>query len=397
MLDLRRLVLNGELFRSPSDAGRMEAFIPPAGRENHAANMVELPNGDLLCVWFAGSTEGRADINIAMSRLPAGEARWTTPVWVADDPVRSQQNPLLFLAPSGGLWLLCTAQDTRGVTKEEWNKKVAAGEAQGSYGMQWTAVIRGRLSQDNGHTWGPAYTFSGKPGSFCRNPMLVMSNGNWLFPMYYSLRGTGHGDDYTVMRISEDQGQIWSEHPVPQSRGRVHASVIELGDGRLVAFFRSRAADRIYVSRSSDYGRTWTAPERTVLPNNNASIQAVKLASGHIGIVFDNVSVNDDPAKTIWPRERYPLTVAISEDEGETWPYMRHIDTSDDFCGEKNRHLNRKVAYPCILQTRDELIHIAYSYRDRQCIKYIRVSEHWIRDRVDALFSPIGEVDSPWG
>jgi predicted neuraminidase len=379
------MVTDGRLFRSPADGGRIEAYIPPMGQENHAANMVELPNGDLLCVWFAGTGEGIGDVNIAMSRLPANEARWTQPVWVSEDSTRSEQNPLLFLAPDGKLRLFYTAQETRGCSREEWRRRVAAGEASGGYTMQWTAVIRCRASQDGGHTWGPVETFSSAPGSFCRQPMVVLSNGDWLFPMYYSLRAAGHGDDHTVMRISEDQGKSWNEYPVPQSRGRVHASVVELSSGRLVAFFRSRAADRIYVSRSADYGRTWSVPERTVLPNNNASIQARKLTSGHIAIIFNQFSANDDAERTVWPRQRYPVTVAISENEGQTWPYMRHVDTGDDFCGEANVHLNRRCAYPCILQTRDDAIHIGYSYRGRQCIKYVRIIEDWIREQCDLV------------
>ena len=387
VLDLRSMVADGVLFRSPTDGHRIEAFIPPMGRENHASNMVELPNGDLLCVWFSGTGEGISDINIAMSRLPHNEAQWSAPVWVSEDATRSEQNPMLFSAPDGKVWLFYTAQETRRCSREEWRRRVAAGEAEGGYMMQWTAEIRCRVSKDGGYTWGPVEVFSEKPGSFCRQPMVVMSNGDWLFPMYYSLEAAGHGDDYTVMRISEDQGQTWEEYPVPQSRGRVHASVVELSSGRLVAFFRSRAADRIYVSRSGDYGRTWTVPERTLLPNNNASIQATKLASGSIAIIFNNTSGGDDPTKTVWPRQRYPVTVAISEDEGETWPYMRHIDTGDDFCGEGNVHLNRRCAYPCVLQTRDGLIHIGYSYRNRQCIKYVRITEDWIRDQRDSLFA----------
>jgi predicted neuraminidase len=357
------------------------------GRENHASNMVELSNGDLLCVWFAGTGEGISDVNIALSRLPADKARWSEPVWVSEDSTRSEQNPLLFSAPDGKLWLFYTAQETRGCSREEWRRRIAAGEAQGGYGMQWTAMIRCRVSEDNGYTWGPVRTFAGKPGSFCRQPMVVMGNGDWLFPMYYSLEAAGHGNDYTVMLISEDQGATWGEYPVPQSRGRVHASVVELAEGRLVAFYRSRAADRIYVSQSADYGRTWTVPERTALPSNNASIQARKLDSGKIALIYNNVSANDDPDKTVWPRQRYPVTVAISEDEGETWPYMRHVDTGDDFCGAANVHLNRRCAYPCLLQTRDGAIHIGYSYRNRQCIKYVRITEDWIRDRHDLLFA----------
>jgi predicted neuraminidase len=386
VLDLRSLVRNGVLFRSPDDGHRIEAFIPAMGHENHASNMVELPNGDLLCVWFAGSGEGMSDIKVAMSRLPYNEAQWTRPVQLSADPSRSEQNPMLFYAPDNKLWLFYTAQETRGCSKSEWNQKVAAGEAEGSYTMQWTSEIRCRVSEDDGHTWGPVKVFSKKPGSFCRQPMIVMSNGDWLFPMYYSLPGKGHGDDYTVMRISEDQGRSWQEYQVPESRGRVHASVLELANGRLVAFFRSRAADRIYMSRSEDYGRTWTGPTRTVLPNNNASIQVVKLNNGTIAIIFNNFSVNEDPDATIWPPERYPVTVAISEDEGKTWPYRRHVDTGDDFCGEKNIHLNRRCAYPSIIQTRDGAIHIGYSYRNRQCIKYVRFAAEWVKDQLDYLY-----------
>ena len=300
VLDLKRLVVDGTLFRSPADGNRVEAYIPSMGQENHAASMAELPNGDLVCAWFAGSAEGTGDISIALARLPRGASRWTTPVWVSDDPTRSEQNPVLFPTPDGKLWLLYTAQETRGGTWEAWERRRAAGEVQGSDTMQWTAIIRRRISHDNGQTWGPVETFMGKPTSFCRQPMVTLSNGDWLFPMYYSiLDESAHGNDYTVMQISEDQGQTWTEYAVPRSNGRVHASVVELANGRLVAFFRSRAADRIYLSRSNDYGRTWTAPERTALPNNNASIQARKLASGNIALVFNHFSANDDPARTM--------------------------------------------------------------------------------------------------
>jgi predicted neuraminidase len=76
------------------------------------------------------------------------------------------------------------------------------------------------------------------------------------------------------------------------------------------------------------------------------------------------------------------VTIALSEDEGATWPIMRDVDMSDGFRGERNRDLNRRCEYPVVLQTRDGAIHMAYSYRDRQCIKYVRVTEDWIRQDV---------------
>jgi len=93
------------------------------------------------------------------------------------------------------------------------------------------------------------------------------------------------------------------------------------------------------------------------------------------------------------------VTVAISEDSGETFPWMRHVDSSDGFFGARNEHLNRRCAYPCIIQTRDGMVHMAYSYRDRQCIKYVRVSEDWFVDRLDYLYGAPehpGEVGVPF-
>jgi predicted neuraminidase len=122
-----------------------------------------------------------------------------------------------------------------------------------------------------------------------------------------------------------------------------------------------------------------------VLPSNNSSTQAIQLASGSIAMVYNHFRANDDPDAVVWPRERYPLTVALSDDGGRTWPFMRHIDTGDNFAGEQNRSLNRRCSYPSIVQTRDGLIHVAYSYRRRQCIKYVRFTEEWIRDQLDWL------------
>lgn len=389
ILDIGQLVSNGQLFRPDTDRDRIEAYLPPMGRENHGSNLMELPNGDLLCVWFGGDKEGAQNVSIALSRLSLNATQWTTPVFVSDDPTRSDQNPVLFVTPEGKLWLLYASQQSQGQTPESWADKFSDGKLQGIHWNQWTSVIRRRVSEDNGHTWGPMETIFDQPGSFCRNRMEILSNGNWLFPMYYSKRdGEGvYGNDVSVMQISADNGQSWTEVPIPGSRGRVHPTVIELSPGRLVSFFRSRSADRIYVSHSNDFGRTWTEATRTELPNNNASIQAVKLASGNIALAFNHLSLNDDPVKTVWSNDRYPLTIALSEDEGRTWPYMRHIDTSDGFFGQANKSLNRSLAYPSIMQSRDGRIHISYSYLDRQCIKYVCVQEDWIRDSRSRLFS----------
>ena len=390
IIDLWEQVAAGQLFRSHADQDRVEAYIPPAGQENHAPNFAVLPNGDLLCAWFAGEREGMSRIRPVLARLPARGAQWSRPVDITLDETRSQQNPVLFVEPGGRLRVFFTAQETRGCSPQEWEARVARGEAEVPFILQGTAVIRQRISDDGGATWGPVSTPFDQPGSFCRQPLLVMSNGEWLFPMYYSHDDeTAHLNDFSVVQISADQGRTWAEYPVAGSRGMVHASIVELVPGRLTAFFRSRSADRIYISRSADYGRAWSPPEPTLLPNNNASIQALCLASGRVAVVFNRFSARHTPAagKAVWPQERYPVAIALSEDGGETWPWVRDIDMGDGFRGWRHAHLNRQDAYPCIAQTGDGMIHAAYSYRGRQCIKYVRFAERWVIDGQNGLQS----------
>ena len=92
------------------EMGTAEARIPNGGyRSGHGPALLELPNGDLLCVWFAGSFEGNADVHIVCSRLEKDSGSWTEPVDVSNDPLRSEQNPSLFYGPDGAAWCMYTA------------------------------------------------------------------------------------------------------------------------------------------------------------------------------------------------------------------------------------------------------------------------------------------------
>ncbi len=49
-------------------------MLPSSCPQNHAANLLPLPDGSLLCVWFGGTQEGIADISVWGSRLAPGSA-----------------------------------------------------------------------------------------------------------------------------------------------------------------------------------------------------------------------------------------------------------------------------------------------------------------------------------
>lgn len=372
---------------------RSEAYLPSDCVQSHASNIMPLNNGDLLCVWFSGTQEGIPDISIYMSRLNKGEAEWSAPRKISDDPTRSEQNPILFPAQDGKLWLIYTAQKS---------------------GNQDTAIVRYRVSSDLGYTWGPVATLFDTPGTFVRQPVVVLDNGEWLIPVFYCVTSPGKkwvGDhDYSAVKISADQGQSWSEYVVPGSVGCVHMNVVKLADGTLLALYRSRWADHIYMSHSDDNGRTWTEPVPSELPNNNSSIQLTKLHNGHLALVYNQMSaancterrtslyddiedeeetateqpvnIESDPnqKRAFWGAPRAPMTIAISADGGKSWPYLRNLEVGDGYAMTNNskEQLNREYSYPSVKQTPDGNIHVTYTYF-RQRIKYVCVTEDWIK------------------
>lgn len=387
--DVVTIQRTGQIQVNPQDPEREDSYLPSECNQNHAANILPLPNGDLLCVWFGGTQEGIADISIYMSRLAKGENHWSPADKLSEDPTRSEQNPILFLAPDQTLWLIYTAQVS---------------------GNQDTAIVRYRQSQDMGHTWSPIATLLDKPGTFVRQPPVVLDNGDWLLPVFYCDVKPGEkwagNYDTSGIKISSDQGKTWADHPIPDSLGCVHMNIVPLKNGQLMALYRSRWADNIYQSYSTDGGRHWTKPVATELPNNNSSIQATTLENGHIALVYNHMSragaterrlslydeieddgqtsqskeipIDSEAKMAFWGAPRAPMSLAISTDNGKSWAYRRDLEVGDGYCMTNNStdKRNREFSYPSIKQGTDGKLHIAFTYF-RQAIKYVCVDESW--------------------
>ena len=361
------------------EMGTIEARIPNGGyRSGHGPALLELPNGDLLCVWFAGSFEGNADVHIVCSRLEKDSEAWTEPVDVSGDPERSEQNPSLFYGPDGAAWCMYTAQLDRQAGKDN---------------MQFTSVVRCQKSTDGGRTWGPYETVFPEEGTFCRQPIQILSNGRWIFSNWLCTDSAeGLSGDPTAFRISDDQGKTWRTVMMPESHGHVHANVVELEPGHLVAFMRNREAYRIHRSESFDYGETWSEPKPTPLPNNNSSISAIKLQSGRVAIAYNPTCTPDpQPGKAAWPGLRCPVAVALSEDGGLTFPIIRWMERGEGYIGDENKTNNKQYEYPYLMQTKDGMIHLAYAAWTRDAMKYVRFTEEDVlgekRERV-GLYNP---------
>jgi predicted neuraminidase len=219
-----------------------------------------------------------------------------------------------------------------------------------------------------GATWSTPEPFYTLPGALDRNRIIPALNGNDLiFPCYNS---TPIPSSF-ILRLSSRMS-ILSHTDIKQSDYLIQPTVIRLpNSSQLRAFFRDKRGEWIYYADSNDDGSTWTIPKPTSLPNNNAAIEAYVLKSGAVIISFDNCHATN--------KVRTPLTVALSYDNGITWPYHRdiqaHYDDNATYAGE--------FSYPSILQSfwsdsDDNDIHIVYTY-NRLTIKYRRFNEKWIK------------------
>lgn len=377
------LTPDGQIYIN-DNMGTVEAMLPTGGYQTaHAPTILEMPDGDLLLAWFAGSFEGGTDINIICSRLPKGADQWEEPVTVSNDPERSDQNPSLFLGPDGAAWAMYTSQ---------------LGRKPGVDNMQFTSQVRLQKSFDNGKTWSDYETIFPEEGTFARQPIQVLSNGRWIYGNWICRESPdGLAGDPSAFKISDDQGKTWKHVDMPNSRGKVHPNVVELEDGHLVAFMRSRLADNIYMSESKDYGDTWSEPWPTVLPNNNSGISSIKLKSGRICIAYNHSSCPEAVKNgSAWPGLRCPVTVALSEDGGKTFPLIRTMELGEGYIGDENKANNRQYEYPYICQGADGRLHLAFAYQTRRGVKWMSFTEEDVMGKVrgDSVYNPTsGEVD----
>lgn len=336
------------------------ALIPTGGKNTaHAPALIETEDGGLLCAWFAGSFEGSGDISIAVSKLDPETQVWSVPEIVSKGVDRSEQNPAFFRAPDGQIWLIYTSQ----VSRQE-----------GKDNMQFTSIIMVQKSSDEGQSWEDPEVLFTSEGTFSRQAIQILSNGRWIFSTWLCEDSPeGLTNDPTEFQVSDDQGETWKAVRMPDSSGRVHANVVEVEEGHLVAFMRSRFADHVYTSESHDFGDTWTVPEANVLPNNNASVSAIKLQSGEVALAYNvNAANNAEFGKVAWPGLRNPVAVSVSEDFGKTWPIGRVFECAEGFIGIENKTNNAQYEYPTLYQDSKGVLHLVYAYKNRLCVKYVR-------------------------
>ncbi len=204
------------------------------------------------------------------------------------------------------------------------------------------------LSEDESNTWGPPRSIKLQGGPY-HDTMIQLSSGRLLYPSRIAYSGSHHTDlkssghttipEMCVSSIhySDDLGQRWKRAPgyligwfdylgTPNGDAGMTACdepcVAETADGRVLFFARSQAG-RVVYSYSSDEGERWTAVRPTELASSFSPSRLRRIpATGDLICVWNQVSAEEIERRD-W---RGRLSVAISQDSGETWGHFKTIE-----------------------------------------------------------------------
>jgi predicted glycoside hydrolase/deacetylase ChbG (UPF0249 family)/predicted neuraminidase len=345
-----------------------EEFIFPFQNEHaHGSSIVMLPDGDMLACWFQGSGERTADdVRIMGARLKKGSNRWSDPFLMADTKGIPDCNPVLFLNRKNKLFLFWIA-----VVANKWENSIlryrTSSNLTGPGAPLWEWQDNILLKPDDSFAqevdkkfgempenqagwagYAPLYDNmireAGKDllkrsiGWMTRIHPVTLENGRILLPLY------SDGFNFSMAAISDDDGTSWRNSLPIVGRGPIQPAFAVRKDGTIVAYMRDSgdAPARVHISTSSDNGESWTASEKTDIPNE-ASVEICVLKDGKWAFVGNDITDG-----------RYQLSLYISDDEGTSWKWKELIEYQADKKGS--------FSYPCLIQTGDGMLHLTYSY-----------------------------------
>ncbi len=364
-----------------------QLIFPPQPEHTHGSSLVILPNGDKLACWFQGSGERRSDdVRIMGARLRSGADTWSEPFLMADTPRLPDCNPVLFLNSDDKLFLVwiavqanrwessilrfrtSTDYDDEGAPVWGWQDNILlkpddtfAEEVEKRFGdlprsqAGWAEYAR---PYDEMITAASKDPVKRSIGWMTRIKPLILDDGKILLPLY------SDGYNFSLVAISEDDGESWRPSLPIVGRGPIQPALAQRKDGKIIAYMRDSgdAPSRVHMSVSADRGETWSASTKTDIPNT-ASVELMKLKDGTWAFVGNDIADG-----------RYRVSLYLSDDEGRTWKWKVRLEDHEKGGGS--------FSYPCLIEDGDGLLHVTYSYRTsntEKSIKYVVVDPEEVK------------------
>jgi predicted neuraminidase len=355
---------------------RSELIFPLETWHNHASCVVETPGGDLMVCWFHGSGERKADdVKIEGARKRKGAKEWSQRFTMADTVGYPDTNCAMFIDPKGRLWLLWPtilanrwetalmkyriSTDYKKEGPPRWEVYEVLHVTPGSEfeaGVQEFVKLTGPLLESSAYppevreelrTYLEELRKSASDklirrlGWMTRAHPFVLEERRLIVPLY------SDGFSFSLMAITDDWGANWRVSTPLVGAGNIQPSIVRRKDGSLYTLMRDNGPPpkRLLESESRDRGETWSQVRDSIHPNPGAGAEIISLRNGHWTLISNDTE-----------KGRHSLLVQISDDEGATWKWKRHLEWQPPGPEAGSFH------YPSIIQARDGTLHASYSY-----------------------------------
>lgn len=372
-------------FAKPQSYIKLEYDVP-FGPHNHQPAITELPNGDLMVIWYTTKTEEGRELRQVVSRFSSKSQEWdpASIFWIIPD--RNIHGCDLFWDKESN-----AVYHFSGVSAAENDGRSLAVAMRKSFdsGFSWTKPRF--ISSDFNHRGqvicSTIKTTDGKILVFCDDikdggtAVYISDNGNtWFDP----------GINKAVPEFEEGKTGAWI--------AGIHASIVELENGKLLAAGRgNNIKGKMPFSVSIDGGFTWKYSSSEFPPvSGGQRLTMIRLQEGPI-LLVSFTDRRDLPRKEMKGLVGYDangnkikitgLFAAVSFDEGKTWPIKRvisdgsgcRIDSTDPNLYDenaKNKNSNRiftmdatsgeVMGYCDLIQARNGMIHLISSRQHYQ-------------------------------
>jgi hypothetical protein len=213
-----------------------------------------------------------------------------------------------------------------------------------------------RISRDEAKTFGNSVRLSAHRSFWVMNNdrLVQLRSGRLLAPCQRLDNWPMVRHSLTHVLYSDDNGTTWHSSEAVDIRdngdGADEPGVIELNDGRILMYFRT-ALGSIYQCFSSDRGVSWSKPESTKLeaPVSPAIIKRIP-STGDLLLVWNHTLPHGRGGHS----DRFPLTAAISRNDGASWENIRDFDTDERYT----------FGYPSITFCKDRALVTYWAARD---------------------------------
>jgi predicted neuraminidase len=320
----------------------------------HSAAAVAVPGG-LLAFWYGGTREGASDVAIYAARYDDASRGWgpeKTVVTRASTQaglhryIRKLGNPVVARDAHGRIWLYYVSVSLGGWAMSAVNAVVSADE-----GATWSAPRRLVTS--------PFLNIS----TLVKGRPFLYDDGSVGLPAYHEFAGK-FGE---LLRL-DGEGNVVGKTRLSHGRYGIQPTVVARSSREAVAFMRysGEGPGSILATNTRDGGITWSEPRKLALPNPNAAIDALALASGELLLVFNNGLQN-----------RNNLSLALSSDAGASWRVVHAFEDSPK--AGPDAAAAAEFSYPWIAQDGSS-VHLFYTWQ-RSHIKHVRFDDDWLRQR----------------